>query len=61
MTASISLSHSGKFIVKSDTPLKGRGVKFLKMTGITNRYKYLMTQSACNKVANQCQWENVAN
>ena len=55
MKATISHSEPGKIQVFTKKLLKGRGIKNmgLKSNGET---RYLLTQTAYDKIADQCEW-----
>tara|TARA_R110002020_G_scaffold465503_2_gene686961 strand:+ start:2152 stop:2325 length:174 start_codon:yes stop_codon:yes gene_type:complete len=55
MRATVSNSESGKIQVFTTKELKGRGVKNmgLKSNGET---RYLLTQTAYDKISNDCEW-----
>lgn len=51
MKATVSTINN-KFVVTSETPLKGRGIK-PKTTSQSNIFKYLVTQKAFDKLNEQ--------
>jgi len=54
------VSHTGKIIVKTSGELKGRGVTFLCKASDGDN-KYMLTDKAYEKIADQCEFETDAN